>query len=52
MKKCDFEYYHELTPELRVLDAGDYLLLAGLPIPLTFFCTKERQILSPTEYQK
>ena len=32
-EKCNFEYYHELTPEPKVLDAGDYLLLAGLPIP-------------------
>ena len=48
-EKCNFEYYHELTPEPRVLDAGDYLLLAGLPIPWTFFCTKERQIPNPTE---
>ena len=32
-KKCNFEYYHELTLEPRVLDAGDYLLLAGLPVP-------------------
>ena len=32
-EKCNFEYYHELTPEPRVLDAGDYPLLAGLPIP-------------------
>ena len=49
MKKIHFEYYHELTPEPRVLDAGDYLLLAELPIPWTFFCTKERQIPNPTE---
>ena len=48
-EKCYFEYCHELTPEPRVLDAGDYLLLAGLPIPWTFFCTKERQIPNPTE---
>ena len=46
-KKCNFEYYHGLTPEPRVLDAGDYLLLTGYP--WTFFCTKERQILNPTE---
>ena len=31
------------------MDAGDYLLLAGLPIPWTFFCTKERQIPNLTE---
>ena len=48
-EKCNFEYYHELTPEPRVLDAGDYHLLPGLPIPWTFFCTKERQIPNPTE---
>ena len=47
-EKCNFEYYHGLTPELRVLDAGD-LPLAGLPVPWTFFCTKERQIPNPTE---
>ena len=49
MKKINFQYYHELTPEPRVLNAGDYLLLAGLPAPWTFFCTKERQIPNPTE---
>ena len=48
-EKCNFEYYHELTPEPRVLDAGDYLLLAGWPVPWTYFCTKERQIQNPTE---
>ena len=48
-EKCNFEYYHELTPEPRVLDAGDYLLLAGLPVPWAFFCTKERHIPNPTE---
>ena len=31
------------------MNAGDYLVLAGLPIPWTFFCTKERQIPDPTE---
>ena len=30
------------------MDTGDYLLLAGLPIPWTFFCTKERQIPNPS----
>ena len=48
-EKCNFKYYHELAPEPRILNAGDYLLLAGLPVPLTFFCTKERQIPNPTE---
>ena len=48
-EKFNFEYYHELTPEPRVLYAGEYHLLAGLPIPWTFFCTKERQIPNPTE---
>ena len=31
------------------MDAGYYLLLAGLPVPWIFFCTKERQIPNPTE---
>ena len=48
-EKCNFEYYYELTPEPRVLDTGDYLLLAGLSILWTFFCTKERQIPNHTE---
>ena len=33
---CNSEYYNELTPEPRFWDVGDYLLLAGLPIPWTF----------------
>ena len=48
-KKCNFEYYHKLTPEPRVLDASDYLALAGLSVPWTFFCTKEIQIPNPIE---
>ena len=31
------------------MDAVDYLLLAGSPVPWTFFYTKERQIPNPTE---
>ena len=31
------------------MDAVDSLLLAGLQVPWTFFCTKERQIPNPTE---
>ena len=42
-----FEYYHELTPEPRVLDTGDFLLLAGLPIPWTYFCTKKDKFQIP-----
>ena len=48
-EKCNFEYYHGLTPEPKVLDAGDYLLLAGLPVPWTFFLYTERQISKPTD---
>ena len=40
-EKCNFEYYQELTPEPRVLDAVDYLLLAELPVPLTFSVQKK-----------
>ena len=46
--KCIFEYYHEIAPKPRIWGAGNYLLLAGLPVPWTFFCTKERQIQNPT----
>ena len=35
---CNFGCCHELAPEPRVLDAGDYLLLVGLQIPWMFFC--------------
>ena len=45
-EKCNFEYYHKLTCEPIILDAGYYLLLAGLPGPWTL-CTKERQIPNP-----
>ena len=31
------------------MNAGDYLLLAGLQVPWIFFCTNERQIPKPTE---
>ena len=41
MEKYNFEYYHELTPEPSILDAGGYLLLAGLLLPWTFFCTED-----------
>ena len=47
-EKCNFEYYHELTPEPRVLDAGDYyLLLAGLPIPWTFSVQRKDKFQIP-----
>ena len=48
-ENCYFEYYHKLTPEARVLDVGDYLLLPGLPVPWTYFCMKERQIPNPRD---
>ena len=31
------------------MDASDYLLLAGFPVPWIFFCTKERKIPNHTE---
>ena len=30
------------------MDIGHYLLLAGLPVHWTFFCTNEKQIPNPT----
>ena len=41
-ERCNFKYCHELTPKPSILDAGDCLLLAGLPVPLTFFLYKRR----------
>ena len=41
-EKCNFEYFYDLTPEPSILDAGDYLLLAGLPVPWTFFLYKRK----------
>ena len=44
---CDFDYYDHLVPEPTVLDAGNYMLLAGLPIPWRFYCHEEHQMPSP-----
>ena len=43
-EKFNFEYYHELMPEPRILDAGDCLLLAGLPVPLMFLYKRKTKI--------
>ena len=43
-KKCIFEYYHELTSELRVLSP-----ISKITSSLEIFCIKERQIPNPTE---
>ena len=48
-ENCYFEYYYEFTPESTILDAIDYLLLAGLPVPWTFSCTIEILIPNPTK---
>ena len=44
-EKWNFEYYHELTPKARILDAGDYLLLVGLPVPWAFFVQNKYKFL-------
>ena len=48
-EKCNFEYYHELTPEPRVSDAGDYLLLVGIQVPWPFFVQKKDKFQILTE---
>ena len=39
-QKCDIEYYPELNPEPKVLNAGKYLLLGNFPLPWNYFCSK------------
>ena len=46
-KKCNIQYYPDLVPEPAILDAGDYLLLAGLPKPWISYCSHEDQIPNP-----
>ena len=41
---CTFTYYATLNPDPVVLDSGSQLLLANMPTPWTFFCTRENQI--------
>ena len=46
-EKCDIQYYPDLKPEPAILDAGDFLLLAGLPRPWISYCSHEDQIPNP-----
>ena len=40
-EKCNFEYYHELKSEPRIMDVEDYPLLAGFPVPWILFVQKK-----------
>ena len=46
-QKCDIEYYPELNPEPKVLNAGKYLLLGNFPLPCNYFCSKIDEIPKP-----
>ena len=46
-QKCDIEYYPELNPEPKVLNAGKYLLLGNFPLPWNYFCSKKDEIPKP-----
>ena len=46
-QKCDIEYYPELNPEPKVLNAGKYLLLGNFPLPWNYFCSKIDEVPKP-----
>ena len=46
-QKCDIEYYPELNPEPKVLNAGKYLLLGNFPLPWNYFWSKIDEIPKP-----
>ena len=48
-KKCKIQYYPHLEPQPAILDAGRYMLLAGLPDQWTSFCSHQDQIPNPVE---
>ena len=49
-EKYNFVYYHELTPEPTILDAGRLPFLSSITSSLDiFFCTEERLILNATK---
>jgi hypothetical protein len=43
-QKCTFTYYQHLVPEPTILDAGNEILLAGLPLPWKFLCHHDQEI--------
>ena len=43
-QKCNIEYYPELNPEPKVLNAGKYLLLGNFPLPWNYFYSKIDEI--------
>jgi hypothetical protein len=46
-QKCKFQYYKHLVPEPTILDAGNEVLLAGLPLPWKFLCNHDQEIPKP-----
>ena len=47
--ECKFEYLHDYTPKPSILDAGDKILLAGLPLPWTFYCKNDQLMPEPLQ---
>jgi hypothetical protein len=45
--KCEFDYIHEHIPEPQYLDAGNEVLLVGMPEPWELICNKNRDIPMP-----
>jgi hypothetical protein len=46
-QKCKFHYYKRLVPEPTILDTGNEVLLAGLPLPWKFLCNHDQEIPQP-----
>jgi len=44
MELCDFQYMPSYTPPPTILDAGEYLLFAGLELPWTVYCQRDLQM--------
>ena len=47
LSECNIYFYPSLLPKPTVLDPGKNLLLASLLLPWTFYCERDKQVLSP-----
>jgi len=48
-EKCEVQYSHEYLPEPKILDAGEWILLVGLPGPWSIVCSSEQQMPIPIQ---
>ena len=47
--KCNIQYYPELDPTPKILDAGKHILLGNIPEPWSVVCSKNDPIPNPLE---